>query len=820
MTELKVSGMTCAACAARVERAAKSVSGTSAVAVNLLTGKLAFSGGDPTAVAAAVRAAGYGCEATAPNGTPMQEKKSETRAILFRLCASAAILLPLMYLSMGVVMWDFPIFPALLAHPTATALLELLLAGAVLILNQAFFIRGAKGILRLSPNMDSLVALGSLASYLYSVGVFFAMLLENEGAGLHDLYFESAAMILVLITVGKLLESRAKAKARDAVESLLRLSPKTATLLCDGKEVTLPAAEVRVGDIFLVRPGDEIPADGVVIDGESAVDEAALTGESLPVEKRAGSAVYAATQNANGAITCRATAVGETTAFQGIVRMVEAATATKAKIARVADRVAAVFVPAVLLISLATLLIWRIGGAETGFALSRAIAVLVVSCPCALGLATPVAVTVAGGTGAKHGVFYKNAEAMEEAGRVAIVALDKTGTLTEGKPHVTDILPAEGITEERLLTLAAALEEKSEHPLARAVCEAAEMRAYSLPPVSDFLSHTGAGVAGTLDARPLLGGNLRMIEETCPIPPAVRERADALTRLGKTTLFFSHGGAYLGMIAVADRLRDDSRAAVAALRRLGIRVVLLSGDSENAARTIAGEAGIEECHAALRPEEKAAAITRLRADGRVMMVGDGVNDAPALATADIGVSIGAGTDAAQSAADVVLSRSRLSDLVFAIRLSRKTLRNIKENLAFAFLYNIIGIPLAAGAFYLPLGLSLSPMFGAAAMSLSSFCVVTNALRLSFFRPEGTDKKQPNESTKEIAPMKKEMKIEGMMCPHCSRHVKEALLALPTVMEADVSHESGTATVTLRSETDDATLAAAVTAAGYTVLAVQ
>ncbi len=825
MTEYKVGGMTCAACAARVEKAAKSISGTESVSVNLLTGRLVFVGGDPTAVAAAVRAQGYTCDPPASHdeATPYnaahaltQRKNSDSRMLLIRLSISLFFLLPLLYLSMGVTMWHFPLPPILQNQAPAIALLELLLSLAILLCNQSFFIRGIRGLLRLAPNMDTLVSLGSGVSFLYSIGALFAMLLGNSAITLHDLYFESAAMILVLISVGKLLEARAKGKARDAVESLLCLSPKHAILLRDGSEVTVPVSEVRVGDLFLVRPGSEIPVDGIVIEGESAVNESTLTGESLPIEKRKGAPVYAATANENGALTCRATAVGDKTAFQAIVKMVESATATKAPIARLADRVSAVFVPIVLLIAAVTFSVWMLCGAALGFALSRAITVLVISCPCALGLATPVAVTVAGGVGAKSGILYKNAEAMELAGSVKAVALDKTGTLTEGKPVLIDIRPAEGVTEETLLTLAAALEAKSEHPLARAVTAAAKDRAISLPPVEGFVSHAGAGVEATCKGSRLYGGSLRMIGKLAPLPPNAMQDIERLSAEGKTPLLFVKDGAYIGLLAVADRLRTDSIAAVRALRKAGLRVVLLTGDNERTAKAIASEAGITEIRAACTPADKAAAISELQRNGPVMMIGDGVNDAPALAAADIGVAIGSGTDVAQSTADIVLPNSKLSDAVAAIHLSKSTLRTVKENLAFAFLYNIIGIPLAAGVFYSAFGLLLPPMFGAAAMSLSSFCVVTNALRLSFFRKHKAKSPPDHLQRKDPPPMKKEMKIEGMMCPHCSRRVKEALEAIPAVSEAAVSHESGSAVLLLKEAVDESTLLAAVTDAGYRV----
>ena len=821
-----VTGMSCAACSARVEKAVGKVEGVSQCAVNLLTNSMQVEGtASAEAIIAAVEAAGYGASlhdaAAAPAKTEEKNPADADRAALRRrLIASLAFLLPLMYVSMGHMMWDFPLPPFLASDHVAMGLIQLLLTAAVMVINQKFFISGTKGLLHRAPNMDTLVALGAAAAFGYSTVALFTMSnAQSRGdtaavmGYMEEFYFESAAMILTLITVGKLLEARSKGKTTDAIRSLLQLAPKTATVLRDGKEIEIPAAQLRRGDIFLVRPAQSIPADGVVLEGSSAVNEAALTGESLPVDKAEGDAVSAATLNQSGFLKCEATRVGEDTTLSQIVRMVSDAAATKAPIAKVADRVSGVFVPIVMGIALIATVVWLLVGRTVGFALARGISVLVISCPCALGLATPVAIMVGSGVGAKNGILFKTAAALEQAGKVRIVALDKTGTITAGSPAVTDVLPAERISEDELLRAALALEQKSEHPLAKAIVAYCGER--TAPTLTDFQALAGSGLRGVADGRLLRGGNEALMETALTVPDESRRAALRLAEQGKTPLFFSRDTTFLGLIAVADTVKEDSPTAIRQLREMGLRVVMLTGDNERTANAVGKLAGVDEVIAGVLPDGKEAAIRELMRQGKVAMVGDGINDAPALTRADLGIAIGAGTDVAIDAADVVLMKSRLTDVPAAIRLSRGTLRNIHENLFWAFFYNTLGIPLAAGAFISLLGWQLNPMFGAAAMSLSSFCVVTNALRLNFL------KIYPNQKPKkEKKAMKKTIKIEGMMCGHCEAHVKKALEALPQVESAVASHTDGTAVVTLREPIDDAALRQAVEAADYKVTGIE
>ena len=814
--QFDVTGMSCAACSARVEKAVKAVAGVERCAVSLLTNSMAVEGDAPAeAIVEAVTAAGYGASPKGAEKKPVSPKKtekSEVKTLLTRLICSLALLLPLMYLTMGHGMWGWPVPKALAENAMAQGLTQLLLTTAVLVINQKFFKSGVRGLLHRAPNMDTLVSLGAAAAYGYSLAVLYRLTAMPEHMHmLHELYFESAAMILTLITLGKLLEARAKGKTTDALQSLLALSPKTATVVRDGKELSIPVEQVRTGDVFLVRPAQSIPVDGVVLEGSSAVNEAALTGESLPVDKAEGDTVSAATMNQSGFLKCRATRVGEDTTLSQIIKLMSDAAATKAPIAKLADRVSGVFVPVVMSIAAVTLIVWLLVGQSFGYALARGISVLVISCPCALGLATPVAIMVGSGMGAKRGILFKTAVSLETTGKVHTVVMDKTGTVTEGKPRVTDLLPAEGVTEERLLSTAFALEARSEHPLARAVVERAGEQTPAA--VTDFAAAAGNGLSARLDGVELRGGKRAYM--TAAVPQAWEERALALAQEGKTPLYFSEGGRFLGLIAVADTLKPDTVDAVRELKRLGLHLVLLTGDNRRTAEAIARQAGIDEVVADVLPDGKEAVVRELQKNGRVCMVGDGVNDAPALTRADVGLAIGAGTDVAIDAADVVLMNSRLSDVATAIRLSRATLRNIRENLFWAFFYNCLGIPLAAGAFVSLLGWELNPMFGAAAMSLSSFCVVTNALRLNFFG----DKKSKKHHNKEQKTMKKTMKIEGMMCGHCEAAVKRALEAIPQVESAEVSHVSGTAVVTLREPVADDVLRAAVEAKDYRVTSV-
>ncbi len=773
----------------------------------------------------------------------------ETPKLKRRLIASLGFLLVLMYFSMGHMMWGWPLPHWFDGNHVAMGLVQLLLAGIVMVINQKFFINGFKGLIHGAPNMDTLVALGSMASFVWSTYALFAMTRAqvdgNDELVMHymmEFYFESAAMILTLITVGKMLEARSKGKTTDALKSLMKLAPKTATLVRDGAEVTVAIADVQKGDVFVVRPGENIPVDGVVLEGTSAVNESALTGESIPVDKAVGDKVSAATTNQSGFLRCEATRVGEDTTLAQIIKMVSDAAATKAPIAKIADTVSGFFVPAVISIAVVTTIVWLLLGHELGYALARGISVLVISCPCALGLATPVAIMVGNGLGAKNGILFKTAASLEAAGRTQIVALDKTGTITEGAPRVTDLLPAEGVTETELLTLAAALESRSEHPLAKAVLADAEAKAITPPEVTDFAALPGNGLAAKLNGMDIYAGNAAFIQTKLTLPAALAQQAEKLASEGKTPLFFGGAGRLLGVIAVADTIKEDSPEAIRQLQNMGIRVVMLTGDNQRTADAIGRQAGVDEVIAGVLPDGKEAVIRQLQASGKVAMVGDGINDAPALTRADTGIAIGAGTDVAIDAADVVLMNSKLSDVPAAIRLSRATLRNIHENLFWAFIYNIIGIPLAAGLF-IPFGLTLNPMFGAAAMSLSSFCVVSNALRLNLFDLHSTrhdhktaspaaapvqsaaennkksDAEAPEVKTEDNT-MKKTLKVEGMMCGHCEARVKKALEALPEVDEAVVSHEAGTAIVTLNAEVADDVLKNAVEAQDYKVTGIQ
>ena len=856
MEQYTVTGMSCAACSARVEKAVKAVPGVTSCSVSLLTNSMGVEGtASASAIVKAVQEAGYGASPKAAAAeTPSAELDAladhETPRLKKRLIASLVFLAVLMYFSMGHMMWGWPLPHWFDGNHVAMGLVQLLLAGIVMVINQKFFISGFKGLLHRAPNMDTLVALGSSASFLWSTYALFAMTRAqvdgNDVLVMHymmELYFESAAMILTLITVGKMLEARSKGKTTDALKSLMKLAPQTATLLREGAEVTVPIAQVKKGDLFVVRPGENIPVDGLVLEGSSAVNESALTGESIPVDKAARDKVSAATTNQSGFLKCEATRVGEDTTLAQIIRMVSDAAATKAPIAKIADTVSGFFVPAVISISVLTTLVWLLLGREFGYALARGISVLVISCPCALGLATPVAIMVGNGLGARNGILFKTAASLEAAGRTQIVALDKTGTITSGEPRVTDILPAEGVSESELLTLAASLEQKSEHPLAKAVLAYAETETIACPDVTDFAALPGNGLSARLDGMEIYGGNAEFIAAKASVPAELQAEAARLAAEGKTPLFFGGAGRLMGVIAVADTLKEDSPRAIRELQNMGIRVVMLTGDNQRTADAIGRQAGVDEVIAGVLPDGKEAVIRRLQENGKVAMVGDGINDAPALTRADTGIAIGAGTDVAIDAADVVLMNSRLSDVPAAIRLSRATLRNIHENLFWAFIYNIIGIPLAAGVF-IPFGLTLNPMFGAAAMSLSSFCVVSNALRLNLFDLHSTKHdRKPKSAALPAAPvqpaaaentaepvsapvvkednaMKKTLHIEGMMCCHCEARVKKALEALPAVDEAVVSHEAGTAIVTLNAEVSDADLKKAVEDQDYKVIGIE
>ena len=839
MKQYVVTGMSCAACSARVEKAVSKVEGVSSCSVSLLTNSMGVEGtAKPEDIIAAVEAAGYGASVKGESGQKGRgpEDKAgeelladrETPVLKRRLAASLGFLIVLMYVSMSHMMWGWPLPEILAENHVAVGLVQLLLTGIVMVINQKFFISGFKSLWNKAPNMDTLVALGSGASFLYSVYALFAMTdaqMRGDMAGvmeyMHEFYFESAAMILTLITVGKMLEARSKGKTTDALKNLMKLAPKTAVVWRNGEEMEISIDQVAKGDVFLVRPGGNIPVDGVILEGNSAVDESALTGESIPVDKTAGDKVFAATLNQSGFIRCQASRVGEDTTFSQIIQMVSDAAATKAPIAKAADRVSGIFVPAVIGIALVTAAGWMIAGQSFGFALARGISVLVISCPCALGLATPVAIMVGNGVGAKNGILFKTAAALEEAGKTEIIALDKTGTITMGEPHVTDLLPSSGVTEEELLSLAASLEKKSEHPLARAVMRRAEELELKSEEADEFEALVGSGVAASLKGRRLLGGSLSFMSGRISVSEAVKRQAESLAEQGKTPLLFAENETLAGMIAVADVIKEDSPQAVRELQNMGIHVVMLTGDNEKTARAIGRQAGVDEVIAGVLPDGKEAVIRKLKEKGKTAMVGDGINDAPALTRADMGIAIGAGTDVAIDAADVVLMKSRLSDVPAAIRLSRGTLRNIHENLFWAFFYNAVGIPLAAGLFIPLFGWKLNPMFGAAAMSLSSFCVVSNALRLNFLsiRDGAKDKKMKTkrrEAEKEKKEMEKTMKIEGMMCGHCEARVKKTLEAIPGVEAAEVSHEKGTAVVKMASEVADDVLKKAVEDQDYQV----
>ena len=840
MKQYEVTGMSCAACSARVEKAVSKVPGVTSCSVSLLTNSMGVEGtATDQEIVNAVVAAGYGA---APKGAKKEQtaaeeeealKDHETPKLRKRLIASVIFLVVLMYFSMGHMMWGWPVPAAMKDNHVAMGMLQMLLTIIIMVINQKFFVSGFTSLLHGAPNMDTLVALGAGASFGYSTYALFAMTgaqvrgdMDAVMGYMHEFYFESAAMILTLITVGKMLESHAKGRTTDALKSLMRLAPKTATVVRDGQEVTVSIAEVRQGDIFVVRPGENIPVDGIVIEGSSAVNEAALTGESIPVDKQKGSSVSAATTNQSGFLRCEATRVGEDTTLSQIIQMVSDAAATKAPIAKVADKVSGVFVPIVMAVAAITVAVWLLAGQSVGFALARGIAVLVISCPCALGLATPVAIMVGNGMGAKHGILFKTAVSLEETGKTEIVALDKTGTITSGKPEVTDLLPADGMTEKELLQIAYALEQKSEHPLAHAIVQRAqEEGTVETVSVKEFQAVPGNGLTGIWEEVPLAGGNLNFIREQADVPVQIKQTAEAFAEEGKTPLFFAKEGKLAGVIAVADVIKEDSPQAIRELQNMGIHVVMLTGDNERTAKAIGKQAGVDEVIAGVLPEGKESTIRALKKNGKVAMVGDGINDAPALTRADIGMAIGAGTDVAIDAADVVLMKSRLSDVPAAIRLSRATLRNIHENLFWAFFYNVIGIPLAAGVWYPLFGWKLNPMFGAAAMSLSSFCVVTNALRLNLFHLEDArkDKKRnrhKKQRKEEELTMQKTMKIEGMMCGHCEATVKKTLEAIQGVEEAVVSHETGTAVVTLSGDVSSDILKEAVEAKDYQVLEIQ
>lgn len=847
MEQYQVTGMSCAACSARVEKAVSHVPGVTSCSVSLLTNSMGVEGSaSPQDIIKAVEEAGYGAS---PKGADSQQSSASQAAealadheipiLKKRLIASVGFLLVLMYFSMGHMMWGWPVPQWFEHNHVAMGLLQLLLAGIVMVINQKFFISGFKSLWHRSPNMDTLVALGSMASFVWSVYVLFAMTgaqVSGDMAAVEnymmDFYFESAAMILTLITVGKMLEARSKGKTTDALKSLMKLAPKTAVVIRNGQETTIPVEQVHKGDIFVVRPGENIPVDGVVLEGTSAVNESALTGESIPVDKAAGDMVSAATVNQSGFIRCEASRVGEDTTLSQIIKMVSDAAATKAPIAKIADRVSGIFVPAVITIAVITTIVWLLTGQTFGYALARGISVLVISCPCALGLATPVAIMVGNGMGAKNGILFKTAVSLEETGKVQIVALDKTGTITSGQPEVTDILPAEGFSEEQLLTLAFSLEQKSEHPLAKAVLKKAEERKLHAYEISDFQALPGNGLSGIMNSQTLMGGSMKFISSRVSVPDSLKQQAEHLAEQGKTPLLFASDNKLAGIIAVADVIKEDSPRAVKELQNMGIRVVMLTGDNEKTARAIGKQAGVDEVIAGVLPDGKESVIRSLKEQGKVAMVGDGINDAPALTRADIGIAIGAGTDIAIDAADIVLMKSRLSDVPAAIRLSRATLRNIHENLFWAFFYNVIGIPLAAGVWIPIFGWTLNPMFGAAAMSLSSFCVVTNALRLNLFKVHdaGRDKKikqavsiQPekdyNESNKEkenTAMVKITVNVEGMMCPHCEAHVNEAIKAAFQAEDVVSSHEKKTTVFTSPEHVDEDKIREVIKNAGYEV----
>ena len=845
MIQYIVTGMSCAACSARVEKAVSKVPGVTSCSVSLLTNSMGVEGtATEQEIIKAVKDAGYGASKKgegAAKAQPAQAlagedmlKDRETPVLKRRLIASVGFLIVLMYFSMGHMMWGWPVPGFMKDNHVMMGLLQMLLTITVMVINQKFFISGFKGLIHRAPNMDTLVALGSGASFVYSTYALFAMTdaqmhgdMDAVMSYMHDFYFESAAMILALITVGKMLEARSKGKTTDALKGLMKLAPKTAVVIRGEKEVQVSIEQVQKGDCFVVKPGENIPVDGEVIEGNSAVNESALTGESIPVDKAVGDKVSAATVNQSGYLKCRATRVGEDTTLSQIIQMVSDAAATKAPIAKIADRISGVFVPTVITIAVITIIVWLIAGQSIGFALSRGIAVLVISCPCALGLATPVAIMVGNGMGARNGIMFKTAVSLEETGKMQIVALDKTGTITSGEPKVTDIIPAAGVTEDTLLKCAYALENKSEHPLARAILEKAKEENAGIEEVTGFQALPGNGLTAILDGHTLYGGNHTFISSKVSVDGDIQKKAEKLAEAGKTPLFFGNEDRLLGVIAVADVIKEDSPQAIKELQNMGIHVVMLTGDNERTAKAIGQQAGVDEVIAGVLPEGKEQVIRKLKEKGKVAMVGDGINDAPALTRADMGIAIGAGTDVAIDAADVVLMKSRLSDVPAAIRMSRATLRNIHENLFWAFFYNIIGIPLAAGVWYPLFGWKLNPMFGAAAMSLSSFCVVSNALRLNLFKMYDASKdkklkakKEKKRSKKEDKTMKKIMHIEGMMCGHCEAAVKKALEALPQVDEAVVSHETGTAELTLNAEIADDVLKKTVEDKDYTVTSVE
>lgn len=843
MEQYNVTGMSCAACSARVEKAVSKVEGVTSCSVSLLTNSMGVKGtASPDAIIDAVTKAGYGASLkggdTAQTASPDKSalEDHDTPVLKKRLIASVGFLAVLMYVSMGHMMWNWPLPSFFNGNHIAMGLVQMLLTIIIMVINRKFFVSGFQSLLHRSPNMDTLVALGSGAAFVYSTYALFAMT-DAQVKGnmdavmnyMHEFYFESAAMILTLITVGKMLEAHSKGKTTDALKGLMDLSPKTAVLLRSGKEVTVPIEQVHKGDQFVVRPGESIPVDGVILEGASAVNESALTGESIPVDKAAGDSVSAATINQSGFLRCEATRVGEDTTLSQIIRMVSDAAATKAPIAKIADKVSGIFVPAVIAIAIVTIAVWLLVGQTVGYALARGISVLVISCPCALGLATPVAIMVGNGVGAKHGILFKTAVSLEEAGKVQIVALDKTGTITCGEPKVTDILPAENVTEQELLTLALALEQKSEHPLAKAILQYGEEQQLTASAVSDFQALPGNGLTGVLNGSKLCGGNYQCVAAVAAVPDEMQQQARTLAESGKTPLFFSRDNQLLGIIAVADVLKEESPEAIRQLQHMGIQVVMLTGDNEQTARAIGKQAGVDHVIAGVLPDGKEAVIRKLAAQGKVAMVGDGINDAPALTRADIGIAIGAGTDVAIDAADIVLMKSRLTDVPAAIRLSRAALRNIHENLFWAFIYNIIGIPLAAGVWIPLFGWKLNPMFGAAAMSLSSFCVVTNALRLNLFQLNRSDRdkklknavaaiqlEQQSAKSSDDSGMQVTLHIKGMMCGHCEATVKKCLEAFPEVDEAIVSHTEGTAVVKLNAPADLAALKKAVTEQGYQV----
>ncbi len=836
MKKFNITGMSCAACSARVEKAVSGISSVSSCSVNLLTNSMTVEGDiDDSEIIAAVEKAGYGASRSEGKARETDKTesnistKSESGRMLARLIASIAFLTWLMYVSMGYVMWGAPMPGFFEKNPTAVALLELLLSSIILIINQKFFINGTRGMIHLAPNMDTLISLGSGASYIYSIFLLFLMT-DAQAQGdtaaashyLHGLYFESAAMILALITVGKFLETVSKGRTAKSLKALIDLTPKTATVLVDGEEKRIEASKLNIGQIFIVRPGESIPADGVVLEGGSSIDESALTGESLPVDKAIGSRVSAGTVNISGFVKCEARKTGEDTALAEIIRIVSDATASKAPIARVADKVSGVFVPIVMAISLLTFAVWMIAGQDIGFALARGISVLVISCPCALGLATPVAIMVGSGVGARKGILFKSATALEECGRADVVVLDKTGTVTNGRMTVTDIVPSKDAEKNELLPIAGSLERMSEHPLGKAIVKACEDRGITPLEIRSFRAVSGNGVEGEYNGETVRGGKLEFIKEYCEIGADEIKQAEGLAEQGKTPMFFSSENKFLGVIAVADTIKEDSAKAISELKHMGLHTLMLTGDNVRTAKAIGRAAGVDEIVANVLPDEKADRIDQLRSNGnKVIMVGDGINDAPALAVADTGIAIGAGTDVAIEAADIVLVSSRLSDLAAAIKLSRKTLKNIRENLFWAFCYNVIGIPLAAGAWIPLTGWELDPMFGAAAMSLSSFCVVMNALRLNLVNLNKPMKHKKTKTKKgKNKKMKKTLKIEGMMCPHCSGRVKKTLEALDEVESAEVSHESGLAIVTLKAEISNDMLKAAVEEQGYTVLEIK